>query len=122
MVAPPDHSEVDAVISYVGGLRWTGGNVTIPLAKLELGDIGIRVSPSIRALSGIVPEWEIPWGRVERAEAVRALRVSGGVRLYVTPDTRFIFWHRKPAKVLDGLASREVPVDYSEHRMGLFGT
>jgi hypothetical protein len=61
VVDTPGHSEIDTVTSYVGGLRWTGGNVTFPLARLELRHVGIRVLPSIRALSGIVPEWEIPW-------------------------------------------------------------
>jgi hypothetical protein len=110
--------------SFVGGLRWVGGNATRPLIRLRLDDAGMHIAPSIPFLGPVLPHWSFEWRLVLRAERVRALRfASRGVRFYIEGHQYpFTFWYPRPENVLAALARRGIPTDNNEHRIGLMGT
>jgi hypothetical protein len=109
--------------SYLGGLRWIGGNATWPLVRLQLESEGMRIIPSFGLLGAVLPQWHFPWSDVIRAERVQGvLFASSGVRFYIRDrQYPFTFWYTKPARVLDALARRGIPVDNDKHRVGLLG-
>lgn len=118
------HRDEPSGQTYIGGLRWIGGNATWPLVRLQLESDGLRVNPSLSPLRTLVPAWYFPWSDVIRAERVRGtFPGSPGVRFYIRDRKHpFTFWCRKPKPVLDALAGRGVSVDYETHRVGLLGT
>lgn len=109
--------------SFLGGLRWVGGNATWPLVRLELDTEGMRVRPSARLLSPLLPEWRFGWDEVLLAERVHGLLFgSAGVRFSIRGRKYpFTFWYSNPQRVLDALTRRGVPVDANKHRVGLMG-
>jgi hypothetical protein len=118
------HRDEPSDATYVGGLRWSGGNATWPLVRLQLKSDGLRVHPSLSPLRMLVPAWHVPWSDVIRAERVQGtFPGSPGVRFYIQDRQHpFTFWCWRPKPILDALAGRGVAVDYEKHRVGLLGT
>ena len=56
-----------AVVSVVGGLR-NQGNVTWPLARLEVSANGVQLSASVEWLRFLVPTYRFAWDDLERVE------------------------------------------------------
>jgi hypothetical protein len=51
------------VESFVGGARWPLGNATLPLARLDFHQFGIRLHGSVGALDWVLPGWQVLYRR-----------------------------------------------------------
>src|SRR4051812_43309973 len=45
------------VESFVGGTRWPMGNATVPLARLDFHEFGLRIHGVNRLFDRLVPDW-----------------------------------------------------------------
>jgi hypothetical protein len=84
-------------------------NATIPLAELEVSEVGVRLS--LRGpLSRISRARNADFGQIAAAQAVKAAFLSGGVRLRTTDQGTWYFWTSRTDAVLRSLAERGVSV------------
>lgn len=106
--------EGSARFKALGGLRCRaagGGTITLsmPLARLVVYDSDLRVGPSARLLSVLVPRWTFPYTAIERAEPVKGSFLGDGVRLWVA-GVPVVFLTSHQAPLLDAFESFGVPV------------
>ncbi len=108
---------------YLGGLRWEGqggvGNATMPLARLELFDWGVRVAPSVGFLRALVPTWEARYSDLGTADLVKGpFFGSRGVRLRLHHDDRpLVFWTYSDKAILGELAGHGVSVTSTRSKL-----
>jgi hypothetical protein len=107
--------------SYIGGLRWpsksgTGiGNATVPLARLEICEWGIRLAASARLLRLVVPTWEVNYYEIIEVGMVKSPLIKcSGIRFRArAPRSPIVFWTSQALEILDRLQERGVSVDRS---------
>jgi len=107
--------------TYTGGLRWpsrsgTGiGNATVPLARLEIFEWGIRLTGSARPLRLVVPTWEVNYGEITEVGMVKSPLMKGsGIRFRArAPRSPIVFWTSQGLEILDRLQEHGVGVDRS---------
>jgi hypothetical protein len=111
------------VESFVGGARWPLGNATLPLARLDFHQFGIRIHGSVRVLDWILPDWHVLYQDIVGCEAVAArMMMTGGLRLRTSrSDGWIIFWTTRSVEdLLARLAKAGVPVESTHQRVSFW--
>ena len=93
---PDDHSTSSGtreITTYVGGMRWSGVDVTNPLVRLTLSPSGveIRVRTPLRARS---PGLRYRWSDVNAVRLVRAPVSALGRGVLFEAGAQAIFWSK----------------------------
>jgi len=99
------------VASFVGGVKWSDGNATVPLARLEVHRWGIRIRGSWGPLRRILPLWEVLADDVSQAQVGRS-RLGGSGICFVFRGSELIFWTTDI--VASSAALREVGIEVEQ--------
>ena len=84
--------EDDQTARFIGGVKWSGGNATVPLAKLEVHKWGIRIAGSWGPLRRILPQWDVLSSEIRLAQ-VRKSRLGGtGIVFQLQDRKELTFW------------------------------
>jgi hypothetical protein len=106
----PGVPEDALVASFVGGVKWNGGNATVPLARLDVHRWGIRITGSWGPLRRILPHWEVLAADVSRAQLGKS-RFGGSGICFGLRRSELVFRTSSTASVSVALAEIGVEVD-----------
>jgi hypothetical protein len=112
---PPADSVV--IKRVTGGVKWEGGNATVPLARLEVYPWGIRIGGSIRPLRWIVPCWEALSSDIDHVQYAKSTLGGEGLSFQFTDGSEVVFWTTEQVNVVGQLADIGVDVDSSSKRV-----
>jgi hypothetical protein len=104
------------VASFVGGVKWSGGNATVPLARLDVHRWGIRITGSWGPLRRILPEWELLAADVGHAHLGKS-RLGGTGICFVLNGSELLFWTSNTASVSAALAEVGIEVDQTPRQV-----
>jgi hypothetical protein len=102
---------------FTGGVKWEGGNATVPLARLEVFPWGIRIWGSVRPLRWILPCWEAPYSDIDHVQSAKSTLGGRGVGFHFTDGSEVVFWTTEPDKVVAQLSSAGVAAESSVKRV-----
>lgn len=97
------------------------GNATVPLARFDLHEYGLRIHGVNRLLDRVIPDWTARYTDITEAVAVETPLRSRGLRVRVPGPTGWIvFWSLGGAEHLVArLATMRVPVGPPRRLRGL---
>ena len=108
---------------FIGGVRWPGGNATIPLARLSLLSDGIRLEYRFTFFNGFRPLfWEARYADLANVQSVGNVPLlNTGIRFRDRSTGDWvIFWTNHRAQVLQTLREKGIAVDAETARFHFF--
>jgi hypothetical protein len=102
----------DALVArFIGGVKWSGGNATVPLAKLEVHQWGFRIAGSWGPLGRILPQWDVLSGDIKMAQVGKSRLGGTGLVFQLQDGTELTFWTSDNASVCTALKGVGIEVD-----------
>ena len=116
LIGAPGIPDDDLVASFVGGVKWDGGNATVPLARLDVHRWGIRITGSWGPLRRILPKWESLAAEVTNAQLGKS-RLGGSGICFQIRGSQLMFWTSSTTSASAALAEAGIEVDQTPRQV-----